>query len=240
MITWSGDVAGMKIHRTTQRRPREHFEEVERSHLLPAPTSRYDLPTYATPIVGRDRHVAVAKALYSVPGEHIGQEVDVRADRELVRISLRGALLKVHPRQRPGGRSTDPADLPEGVRAYAMRDTASLRAAAQAHGPAVGTYAERLLEGPLPWTKMRQVYRLLGLARRYGAARVNAACARALTLDVVDVTKISRMLERALEGAADGERAGHPRGRVVQLRFARSVIEFSLAKDGTTTKEAST
>ncbi|MGH2799534.1 MAG: IS21 family transposase, partial [Thermoleophilaceae bacterium] len=139
MITWSREGAGMKIHRTTQRRPREHFEAVERAHLLPAPASRYDLPIYATPIVGRDRHVAVAKALYSVPGEHIGEEVSVRADRELVRISLRGVLLKVHPRQRPGGRSTDPLDLPEGVRAYAMRDTASLRSAAQAHGLAVGT-----------------------------------------------------------------------------------------------------
>ncbi|HZC30136.1 MAG TPA: IS21 family transposase [Gaiellaceae bacterium] len=240
MITWSREGAGMKVHRTTQRRPREHFEEVERAHLLPAPTSPYDLPTYATPTVGRDRHIQVAKALYSVPGEHIGQEVDARADRELVRISLRGALLKVHPRQRPGGRSTDPADLPEGVRAYAMRDTASLRSAAAAHGAAVGTYAERLLEGPLPWTKMRQVYRLLGLARRYGAARVNAACERALVLDVVDVTKISRMLERALEGAADGEPAQRPHGRVVQLRFSRSVMEFSLAKDGVTAKEAAT
>lgn len=237
MISWSREVAGMKIHRTTARRPREHFEAVERSRLLPAPTSGYDLPTYARPIVGRDRHIQVAKALYSVPGEHIGEAVDVRADRELVRISLRGALLKVHPRQPAGGRSTDPADLPEGVRTYATRDTASLRSAALSHGPAIGTYAEQLLEGPLPWTKMRQVYRLLGLVRRYGAARVNAACERALALEVVDVTKISRMLERALEGVTDAERAPRPHGRVVQLRFARSLIEFSLAKDGTTTKE---
>ncbi|MGH2452112.1 MAG: IS21 family transposase, partial [Candidatus Limnocylindria bacterium] len=240
MISWSREGAGMKIHRTTARRPREHFAEVERAHLLPAPASPYDLPLYATPIVGRDRHVAVAKALYSVPGEHIGAEVDVRADRELVRISLRGALLRVHPRQPAGGRSTDPVDLPEGVRAYAMRDTASLRKAAADHGEAVGTYAERLLAGPLPWTKMRQVYRLLSLARRYGPARVNVACERALALDVVDVTKIGRMLERALEGASDGERPQHPHGRVVQLRFARSVMEFSLAKDSATTKEATT
>ena len=45
---------------------------------------------------------------------------------------------------------------------------------------------------------MRQVYRLLGLVRRYGAERVNTACERALALDVVDVTRIARILERAL------------------------------------------
>lgn len=240
MITWSREVAGLKIHGTTARRPREHFAEVERSHLLPAPTARYDLPLYAQPQVGRDRHIAVAKALYSVPGEHIGEEVSVRADQKLVRISLRGVLLKVHPRQAPGGRSTDPADLPEGVRAHAMRDTASLRSAAAAHGVAVGTYAARLLEGPLSWTRMRQVYRLLGLVRRYGAERVDAACERALAFDVVDVTKISRMLERALEATARPESASRSSGRVVQLRFARSVMEFSLGTDRTTTtaKEA--
>jgi transposase len=237
MITWSRDVAGMKIHRTTQRRPREHFEEVEKAHLLPAPVSPYDLPIYAHPTVGRDRHISVAKALYSVPGEHIGEVVDARADRELVRISLRGALLKVHARQGPGGRSTDPADLPAGVRAYAMRDTASLRRAAASHGEAIGTYAEKLLDGPLPWTKMRQVYRLLGLVRRYGAERVNAACERALALDVVDVTKIARMLERALEGSSESGVAPRPAGRVVQLRFARSAMEFSLTKHTTTTNE---
>ena len=41
-----------------------------------APTSVCDLPIYAGPKVHRDRHVEVAKALYSIPGELIGQRVD--------------------------------------------------------------------------------------------------------------------------------------------------------------------
>ncbi len=231
MVHWSRDVAGLRIHGTTARRPREHFEQEERAHLLPPPASRYDLPIYARALVARDRHIEVAKGLYSVPGEHIGEQVDVRADRELVRISLRGQLLKVHPRQRPGGRSTDPADLPAAVRGYAMRDLDHLRTVAAGHGAAVGTYASRLLEGPLPWTKMRQVYRLLGLVRRYGAERVNTACERALALDVVEVTRIARMLERALEGAAASAPTPRPVGRVVQLRFARSATQFALTKN---------
>jgi hypothetical protein len=89
---------------------------------LPAPTSRYDLPLYASAKVARDRHIEVARALYSVPGEHIGAQVDVRADRSLVKIWLGGELIKVHPRQPVGGRSTDPADLPDHKRAYATRD----------------------------------------------------------------------------------------------------------------------
>ena len=113
----------------------------------------------------------------------------------------RGQLVKTHPRQPPGARSTDPADLPADKTGYAMRDLTRLIATATAHGPNVGIYAERLLDHELPWTKMRQVYRLLGLVKRYGAAPVDTACGRALEFDVVSVTKIAAMLEKATENA---------------------------------------
>jgi hypothetical protein len=38
-----------------------------------------------------------------VPGELIGQRVDVRADSVLVKIYSRGQLIKTHPRQPPAG-----------------------------------------------------------------------------------------------------------------------------------------
>ena len=82
----------------------------------------------------------------------------------------RGQLVKTHPRQPPGGRCTDPVDLPAEKTGYAMRDLTRLIATAAGHGPNVGIYAERLLDHDLPWTRMRQVYRLLGLVKRYGAA----------------------------------------------------------------------
>ena len=43
--------------------------------------------------VHRDHHLEVGKALYSVPGNLIGQHVEVRADRSLVRIFSRGQLV---------------------------------------------------------------------------------------------------------------------------------------------------
>ena len=45
--------------------------------------------------------------------------------------------VKVHPRQRPGGRVTDPADLPSEKTAYARRDVDHLIRMAAGHGPAV-------------------------------------------------------------------------------------------------------
>ena len=56
-----------------------------------------------------------------------------------------------------------------------MRDLDLQRRTAGGAGPSVGTYATRLLDTHLLWTRMRQVYRLLGLARRFGAERVDHA-----------------------------------------------------------------
>src|SRR5689334_19549463 len=133
------------------------------------------------------------------------------------------ARVKVHPRQQPGRRSTDPADLPAEKTTYAMRDVASLARAARRHGDAIGVYAGRLLDTDLPWTKMRQVYRLLGLVRRYGAGPVETACARALEFDVVNVTKIASMLEKATENTAPPPR---PAVAAAAARFARDPAEY--------------
>lgn len=164
------------------------------------------MPIYTTAKVHRDHHIEVAKALYSVPGNLIGQRVEVRADRSLVRVFARGQLVKMRPRQQPGRRVTDPDDLPSERTVYAMRDLEHLRRLAATHGPAVGTFAAALLEHPLPWTKMRQVYALLGLVKKWGAERVDAACASALDHEAVNVGLIGRMLERGTENTTAQQR----------------------------------
>ncbi len=223
---WCRTTAGMRIHGTTQCRPAELFALEEAPHLLAAHTTPYDLPLYARPKVHRDHHIEVAKALYSIPGNLIGSYVDARADRVLVKVFFRGQLVKVHPRKPPGGRSTDAADLPSDKSVYAMRDLERLQAMAAAHGPAVGTYARGLLDTPLPWTRMRQVYALLGLVKKWGAERVDAACARALEAEVIDVGLIGRMLERGTERA---QSPPPPPTSATAGRFARDPAHFASA-----------
>ena len=225
VVLWCAVRAGMRIHGTTAARPAEMFAEAEKRCLLTVPAV-YDVPTFTRVKVHRDFHVEVARALYSVPEHLLGQYLDARADSELVKLFARGGqLVKTHPRQRPGGRSTDPGDLPAERAGYAMRDLSTLTLVCAGHGPNIGIYAERLLDDPLPWTRMRSVYRLLGLVRRHGPGPVEAACSRALDVDVVSVTKIASMLERATENdpPARPAAAGSPTGR-----FAREVGEFAM------------
>jgi len=222
---WCATTAGLRTHGTTQHRPAEVFRLEEAPLLLAAPTEPYDLPLYANPKVHRDHHIEVDKALYSIPGNLIGFRVSARADARLVKVFHRGQLIKIHPRQRQGGRHTDACDLPSGTAPYAMRDIEALKAMATRHGPAVGAYAAAVLDSPLPWTRMRQVYRLLGLAKRWGDERTEAACVRGLEAEAVDVGLIGRMLERATENAAPPSPPAA--GNVIPGRFSRDTSEFA-------------
>ena len=211
-VLWCAQVAGTRIHGTTCARPAEVFDAEEAPLLLAAPTQTFAIPVYTKPKVAPDRHVEVARALYSVPGELIGQRLTARADGHTVKLFRRGQLIKVHLRQEPGRRRTDPADLPSEVSTYAMRDLDALARRATGYGEHIGAYAAALLDHPLPWTKMRQVYRLLGLVRRHGPDRVEQACKRALEVEAVNVGLIDRMLTRGLEadttrGTATGQLA---------------------------------
>jgi hypothetical protein len=161
-----------------------------------------------------------------VPGNLIGRHVEVRADRALVKVFFRGALVKTHPRQPPGHRSTDPADLPAERSVYALRDVDALVGMARRADPAIGAYAAVLLDHPLPWTKMRQVYALLGLVKKWGADRVPTACATAADAEAFNVGLIGRMLERATENNAPME-VGAVQASLFPARFARSAAEFA-------------
>jgi len=223
-VLWSRETAGTRLHGTTHRVPRVVFETEERATLLPAPTVPFDRPTWAEATVHPDHHIQFQRAIYSVPTRYVGQRVSVRGDRKLVRIYHRQELIKTHPRQAPGGRSTDYADYPAALTPYALRAPASCIRRGAELGPAVGQFLTVLLDGVFPWARLRQAQQLLRLGERFGAARVNAACARALAFDLVDVRRVQRILQMALES----EPAPGDRGAVLPLpaRFARPPASF--------------
>lgn len=226
-LEWCRDIAGTRVHGTTRRVPRDVYEQEERPKMRPAPTEPFDVPTWTEATVHPDHHIQVARSLYSLPTRFIGHRVRVRADKKLVRIFLGTEFIKAHPRKRPGERSTDQTDYPTGNELYALRSVDAVVDRARKLGEHVGELADRLLDRPLPWTKMRQAYALLRLCERYGRTRVDEVCRRALAFDVIDVPRIERMLktaQRTEEEAAAG-------GKLVQLelvpRFARPQESFA-------------
>ena len=128
------------------------FPEEERHTLLPWDEEPYEITHWRTVKVHPDHHVAGQYALYSVPSSLCppGQRVEIGLGSKLAPIYHRGRLLKLHPRQARGGRSTDAADYPTELTAYILRAPEGIKRSAAEVGPAVAAFAERLFDGPLP------------------------------------------------------------------------------------------
>src|SRR5512140_121321 len=224
---WCSNEYGRRRHTRTQRMPLEQFEAEEKAALLPAPTSPYEVPLWCEPLVARDQCAQVARALYSLPTCFVGKRLRARADTSTVRFYQGATLVKTHARQVPGGKSIDPSDYPKHKAAYAMRDVAFLEQQARKHGESIGHFAHALIDTPLPWTRMRAVYALLGLCKRYGDARVEAACTTALAVEMLDVKRLERMLKLAPPPIPPAP--PHSSSKVIPLaRFLRPPSQYAL------------
>ena len=217
---WCLETAGQRVHGTTRRLPLVVFQEEEQAKLLPWDNQSYDVPDWKEVTVHPDHHISYRYALYSAPSTTCppGTKLEVRGDTKLVRLYHRGILAKVHPRQPRGGRSTDPEDYPAALTAYTLRSPNHMRRQLAELGEDVGAFGERLLGGPTPWSKLRQAQKVLRLAERYTPARLNAACHRALAVDLIDVRRLERILVEALEEEATPATtlAAIPPGRFVR------------------------
>ena len=225
VIRWCLTTAGLRIHGTTRKQPFIQFESFEKTTLKPLTGERFDTPVWGEPKVHPDCHVRFNNALYSVPHAHRGKETAVRGDSKLVRIYVGGQLVKTHDVQAVGKRSTDHADYPKEKSAYAMRDADYLIGKAKEFGKNIGKFTERLLSGTFPWAYLRQAQQLMRLTEKFGADRVDTACLRALSFDLIKVARVQSIIEQALENGHEKT----PENNVIQLplRFLRENESFN-------------
>ncbi|MBI2323289.1 MAG: IS21 family transposase [Chloroflexi bacterium] len=200
---WCLAVAGQRLHGTTRQRPLEVFQRVEQAALRPLPPTPFELATWTSAKVARDCHLQVAGAWYSVPYPYVGQTVAVRLSARLVQCYRDYQHIKTHVRVAKGQRSTDWTDYPPEQAAFFQRTPAWCRQQAQVLGPAVGQAVEALL-AVHALHHLRQAQGILRLAERYGPARLDAACARALAFGDPSYRTIKTILERGLDRHAEG------------------------------------
>lgn len=251
-IKWCLTTAGTRTHGTTRQHPLAVFESTERATLLPLEKERFDPPRWAECKVHPDHHISTGKALYSVPTRYIGKKVWVRSDSKLVRIYADHTLLKTHPRQAPGGRSTDHSDYPEHLTSYSLRDPARLIGQAASHGLNIGRFAEELLSGTFPWSRLRQAQWLLRLGDKYGWSRLDAACLRAIDYELINVKRVEVIIRQHLDQEQHQNDPAHAAAKVIPIplpmqlpiqleaRFSRPATSFSHRNIASTPHEQET
>lgn len=148
-----------------------------------------------------DYHVEVERHYYSVPYALVGEHCDVRCSASTIEIFHRGRRVASHLRSAAHGRhTTEPAHMPESHRRYAEWTPGRIVRWAEQTGPATAALAQGILASrPHPEQGFRSCLGILRLGRRYGAERLEAACARALAVHGFSYRSVESILRTGLD-----------------------------------------
>ena len=189
---WETRWADTRIHGTTKRQVAAMFAE-EKPALLPLPVEPFRSYQYGKRTVHLDGCVEVEAAYYSAPPGWIGRQVHVQWDELNVRLinPKTGQLLREHLHQKRGWyRIKDEDRSPR-----TPLSTSQLLWRASRAGSHIGTLCEAI-HRRLGQVGVRRIQGVLSLAKKFGAALTDEACAAALELGVHEYHFVRRYLER--------------------------------------------
>jgi transposase len=222
---WCTDVAGRREHGTTKQRPLEQFERFERAALRPLPATPYDLAVWKRALLHRDCYVVFEGSYYSAPYRLAGQTLWLRGGTRTVELfTADHQAVATHDRaSQPGERQTILAHLPPSKVAGLVSGRRTCAAQAASIGPATAEVVQRLLDHR-PAERLHVAQRVLRLAERAGAERLERACRRALHYGTPDYPMLKRILAAGLE-VVPLPASQHPPPR--NLTFLRHASEFA-------------
>lgn len=191
-------------HRPFKKLPgsrRSLFEALDRPALKPLPARPYEYATWRLAKVNIDYHVEADRHWYSVPHQLVGQRVDVRLTATTVEAFCRGRRVASHLRSvRPHAFTTEPAHMPASHRAHREWSPGRLVRWAKTVGPKTAELVEGVLTSrPHPEQGFRSCLGILRLGKRYGEARLEAACGRALALRAYSYRSVESILRTGLD-----------------------------------------
>ncbi len=196
------------VKRPFQNRPGSrlsNFTEFDQPKLRPLPLKGFEIAEMKHCKVPDNYHVEFAGFYYSVPFTTYRQKVTIRATSTTIEVLDTNRIrIASHPRRYFGGRYvTDPGHMPENHRKYMD--------AKQFNGPRyrlwakrIGTATAQVIDRMLKSCKVEeQSYKacmgLLQMSKKFGDARLEAACTKALSLNACNYTTVANILKNGQE-----------------------------------------
>ena len=191
---WLAEVADQRIHRHTQKRPIELYEQ-EKPHLLPLPEHPFDTSEVVYRTVMPEGYVAYLQNLYSVPWNTIGALLPVRiTETELIAykpdVDVNPlARHELFPRAVSGKKRTDKKHRPPSSLRHRLE---LLRKRFAELGDTAREFFDELVR------RRRfgkdEAYRILALITTYRAEDLRAALERAFRYRAFSLSAIERIL----------------------------------------------
>jgi transposase len=177
------------------------FLELDQPRLAPLPVQAYEYAFWKVARVHIDYHVVFEKHYYSVPYTLAGKEVHIRATEKTIEIFYQRRRVASHPRSKAKGRfSTHSVHMPPEHQFYSQWSPERfLRWAGE-----IGEQTTELVSVALdarghPEQAYRTCLGILGLAKRYSPARLEAACTRANAAGIYSYRGVNNILKNNLD-----------------------------------------
>jgi len=210
---WLANVADVRIHRGTQKRPLDaHAEELP--YLLPLPQRDYDTARVVYRVVDVEGMIQYASNQYSAPWRLVGEILPVRVtETELFLYDRQIRQLARHPLflGQTGQRRVDPSHRPP-------RDHFQQLAILRQQFAELGETANRFLEGLLKKQRCgkHQAGRVLALLRAYHRDDVLAAMERAVRYHAYALSSLERILAMQATPKASWQTLGQDQQQILE------------------------
>ena len=198
-IKWCKNEISHRVCTTTGSKPIDLYLFEEKEHLLPMPSSVFDMPIWTRCRVQNDHHFVVKGNFYSVPTKYIGEEISVRLGMKTVTAYYKHQIIKTHARNYNKGQwITDEKDYPKSALYYLENNPEKCLSCAKGIGNSTYQVISRILESG-GRISLRKVQGILRLSQTYGNDRLEAACLRAVSYDNYTYEAISNILKNKLD-----------------------------------------
>jgi hypothetical protein len=183
------------------------YEQNERAKLKPLPTEAFILKKCTMATVQRNYHIQLPEDhhYYSVPYSYAGKKVKVLYDNKTLEIYHDHSRIAIHTRGHivQSAYHTIAEHMPSNHQ-YAINIKGWTKPDLLAKAREVGTHtaqvAEHILSSSIyPEQNYKSCYGMLMLQNKFGTARLEAACARALLAPRVNYTMIKNILNAGLD-----------------------------------------
>ena len=184
---------------------RSQFDLLDRPAMKPLPAQIYEYAEWKKVSVNIDCHVEVDHHYYSVPFQLARSQVDVRLTGSVVEVLHKGQRVASHARSPLAFKHTTiTAHMPKSHQKHLEWTPQRLLNWGERIGPATCSIIRHLLEDkPHPEMGYRSCLGVFSLAKRYGEDRLEAACARALTIGSPKRKTVQSILEAGLDRHAE-------------------------------------
>jgi transposase len=177
------------------------FDALDRGELRPLPATRMPIARFKRARVNIDYHVELDGHYYSVPHRLVRTEVELRVTGTTVEILSGSQRVAVHAySSRRGAHTTVPEHMPASHRAHREWTPQRLIAWGERIGAATAALVRWQMEHrPHPEQGYRACLGLQRLARQFGDARLEAACARAMSIRSPTYRSVNSILAAGLD-----------------------------------------